>query len=194
MHGPGDVRLFDRLARLYDLGMPRARASPLRDGLARADRPVERLLDVAGGPGRAAARVDCPTRIVVDAAAGMVRRARARGLAAVRGDAGRLPVADTAVDAVLIVDALHHLPDRDAALAEARRVLRPGGVLVVREFDPGTLCGGALVAAERLVGFGSTFEGPEDLAARVGRAGLAPTVVDRGFGYTVVGKREAKDG
>jgi demethylmenaquinone methyltransferase/2-methoxy-6-polyprenyl-1,4-benzoquinol methylase len=190
VYGPGDLRAFDRFARLYDALMPPARRAPVEAGLALAEGPVERLLDVAGGPGRASARLDVPRRVVVDAAPGMARRARARGREVVVGDAGRLPVADASVDAVLIADALHHLPDRDAALRAARDALRPGGVLVVREFDPVTVRGRALVAAERVVGFGSSFEGPDALAARVERAGLAPAVVGRGFGYTVAGKRE----
>jgi demethylmenaquinone methyltransferase/2-methoxy-6-polyprenyl-1,4-benzoquinol methylase len=175
--------------------MPPARRGPLRSGLARADRRVERLLDVAGGPGRASDRLDVPERVVVDAAAGMCRRARTRGREAVIGDAGRLPVATASVDAVLVVDALHHLPDPDRALREAARVLRPGGVLVVREFDPGTLLGRALVAAERVVGFDSTFHRPDALADRVGATGLDAAVLDRGFGYTVAGtKRESQEG
>ncbi|MFB6080782.1 MAG: class I SAM-dependent methyltransferase [Haloferacaceae archaeon] len=189
MHGPGDVRFFDRVAPLYDRALPWARTGPLRAGLASADRDVERLLDVAGGAGRASRSLDVPDPVVVDAAAGMCRRARARDLAAVRGDAAALPVADGAVDAVLIVDALHHLPDRRGALAEAGRVLRPGGVLVVREFDPATLAGRALVAAERLVGFDSTFVGPDALVSLVADAGLHARVLDRGFGYTVVGRK-----
>jgi demethylmenaquinone methyltransferase/2-methoxy-6-polyprenyl-1,4-benzoquinol methylase len=189
VHGPGDLRAFDRFARLYDTVMPPARRAPVAAALALADGPVERLLDVAGGPGRASARLDAES-VVVDAAPGMVRRARARGREAVLGDAARLPVADGSVDAVLVADALHHLPDRDAALRAARDALRPGGVLVVREFDPATVRGRLVVLAERLVGFGSAFEGPDALAARVERAGLTPTVVGRGFGYTVAGKRE----
>jgi demethylmenaquinone methyltransferase/2-methoxy-6-polyprenyl-1,4-benzoquinol methylase len=111
-------------------------------------------------------------------------------------DAGRLPVCTAAVDAVVVLDAFHHLPDPDAALAEAVRVLRPGGVLVIREFDPGTLRGRALAAAERAVGFDSTFRGPDELAAAVdgaappaSDAGLSASIVDRGFAYTVVGKK-----
>jgi len=41
------------------------------------------------------------------------------------------PVADDRFDAVLMLDVLEHLDDDVAALAEARRVLRPGGVLVL---------------------------------------------------------------
>ena len=187
MHGPGDVRFFDRFARLYDLVMPPARVAPIERGLANAARPVERVLDVGGGSGRATVAVDAPDRIVCDVSRGMLRRARGRGLDCVRADARRLPIRDDSVDAVMVVDAFHHLPNPRACVDEARRVLRPGGVLVVRDFDPETLPGRAFVAVERLVRFDSTFSTPADLARFLSRAGFAARVVDGGFGYTVSG-------
>jgi len=196
MHGPGDVRLFDRAARLYDRVAPPTDPEPIWAGLARADRPVEHVLDVAGGTGRAARAVTTgggsartPETVVVDASTPMLSRASARGTTAVRGDAGRLPIRDESVDAAVVLDALHHLPDQRAALAEAARVLRPGGVLVIREFDPATVRGQALVAAERLVGFGSTFRGPDEWASLVAEVGLSASVLDRGFAVSVVGKK-----
>jgi len=196
MHGPGDVRFFDRVARLYDRLAPPTDPEPIWAGLARADRPVSRVLDLAGGTGRAARAIAepvgparTPETLVVDASRAMLAHARQRGTAAVQGDAGRLPLRDAAVDAVVVLDALHHLPAQGTALAEAARVLRPGGVLVIREYDPGTLRGRALTAAERAVGFDSTFHGPEAWAAAVADAGLTATVLDRGFAFTVVGKK-----
>jgi ubiquinone/menaquinone biosynthesis C-methylase UbiE len=196
MHGPGDVDFFDRVARLYDRLAPATDPEPLWAGLARADRPVERVVDLAGGTGRAAraiaapvGRIRAPETVVVDASRAMLAHAVDRGTPAVQGDAGRLPFRDASADAVVVLDALHHLPDQGAALAEAARILRPGGVLVVREFDPRTLRGRALVAAERAVGFGSTFRGPDAWAAALDDAGLVSTVLDRGFAFTVVGKK-----
>ena len=45
----------------------------------------------------------------------------------VRGDAHCLPFADASVDWVLLVGVLEHVDDPDRVLAEARRVLKPGG-------------------------------------------------------------------
>ena len=51
----------------------------------------------------------------------------------VLGDAARLPFPDAGLDAVTGHSFLYLLPDREAALAEMRRVLRPGGVVVLME-------------------------------------------------------------
>jgi len=192
MHGLGDVRFFDRLAPLYDLAMPPADGEALAAGLDHATRPIERLIDVGGGSGRAAAALSGPDICVVDASREMLARARGRrGLSAAVGDAGRLPVRDASVDAVTVVDAFHHLPDHDAALREAARVLAPGGVVVIREFDPTHPLGRWLVAAEHAIGMASRFRAPGDLAADLSDAGFDPRIVDRGFGFTVAGvKRE----
>jgi ubiquinone/menaquinone biosynthesis C-methylase UbiE len=50
-----------------------------------------------------------------------------------RGDAKGLPYPDGSFDAVMSNTILHHIPDPRQFLAEARRVLRPGGVLLIRD-------------------------------------------------------------
>ncbi|GAA5514502.1 2-methoxy-6-polyprenyl-1,4-benzoquinol methylase, mitochondrial [Deinococcus carri] len=98
------------------------------------------VLDVGGGTGVYARELLKAGHAVhlLDAMPGHVARVRAdptlAGLTSVTlGDARRLPYASASADAVLLLGPLYHLTrsaDRAAALAEARRVLRPGGVLV----------------------------------------------------------------
>jgi SAM-dependent methyltransferase len=101
----------------------------LLDGAAVAE--GARLLDVACGPGivsrAAAARGAVPTG--VDVAPGMVAQARSRrpDLEFVEGDALALPFPDESFDAVTMNFGILHLSDPDTAVAEARRVLVPGG-------------------------------------------------------------------
>lgn len=195
LHGRGDVRFFDRVASLYDRLMPSADAESLRAGLAFARRDVDRLLDVAGGTGRASRALarDGLDPVVVDFSRGMLARARADGHPAVRADAGSLPFRDGGVDAVVVVDALHHLPDPERAVREAARVVAPGGVVVVQEFGPRTLRGRGLVLAERAVGFDSQFWTPAELCALFAEADLNPRIVSEGFEYVVVGRVEGTD-
>lgn len=182
-----DITFFERTASVHDLVTAPADAGALRAGLSFAEREVCKALDVGGGTGRAARALPEVDVTVVDAAAGMLRGARQQGLPGVRGDAVDLPICDASVDAVVVMDALHHFPDQGSALAEARRVLRPGGVLVAREIDPSTLRGRATVCVEHLIGFESHFFTPDELAAVLRRAGLDPAVPERGFGFTTVG-------
>jgi demethylmenaquinone methyltransferase/2-methoxy-6-polyprenyl-1,4-benzoquinol methylase len=188
-HPLGDTATFDRAARFYDLLAPTPDAEELRDALSFADRDIERLLDVGGGTGRGASALGVRERIVADAAEGMTRQARRNGLEAVRADAASLPFADESVDAVLVVDALHHFGDPERAVESAARVVRPGGLLVVREIDPTSLVGRLVEGGEHLYGFDSKFFAPDDLGRLVADAGLDAKYRSRGFEYTVVGRK-----
>jgi len=99
------------------------------------------LLDVATGTGlvarAAAAILQSPHGVVgVDPSAGMLREARrtfAGPLA--QGRVESLPFADGLFDFVTIGYALRHAADLDIAFRECRRVLRPGGRLVILEIS-----------------------------------------------------------
>ena len=110
-------------------------------------RADETVLDIATGPGTvarlAALRVGPRGRIVAtDIAPPMLDIARAKptldGAAAidyVESSAAPLGAPSGTFDAVLCQQGLQFFPDRSAALAEMRRVLRPGGRLLVLEFS-----------------------------------------------------------
>jgi len=71
---------------------------------------------------------------VLDVNEAMLERARAKGLRTVVGDAAALPFAEASWDAVMLVSMLHHVEQPAAALAEAQRILRPGGRLALMVF------------------------------------------------------------
>ena len=68
--------------------------------------------------------------LATDLSPRMVELAACAGVVAQVADAQRLPFGDGSFDVVAAMWMLYHVPDLDAALAEARRVLRPGGLLV----------------------------------------------------------------
>ncbi|MFF0016504.1 class I SAM-dependent methyltransferase [Streptomyces sp. NPDC005374] len=95
-----------------------------------------RVLDVGGGSGVHAewlAQDGYEVDLVDPVPLHVEQAARLPGVRALSGDARSLPADDCAYDAVLMLGPLYHLPeraDRVKALAEARRVVRPGGLVV----------------------------------------------------------------
>ena len=61
----------------------------------------------------------------------LARRRKLRNIDWKRGDLERLPIADASVDVALLSQALHHAASPERALAEAHRILRPGGRVLV---------------------------------------------------------------
>jgi ubiquinone/menaquinone biosynthesis C-methylase UbiE len=97
--------------------------------------PPARVLDVGGGPGRYAAWLSDRgySATLLDPVPLHVEQAReVRAHVVEQGDGRRLPHRDGEFDAVLVMGPLYHLverADRIAVLEEARRVVRPGGVV-----------------------------------------------------------------
>ncbi len=108
--------------------------------------PGQQVLDIAGGTGdlsRAFARRVGPTGRVVhtDINEAMLREGRNRlldeglVLPTLVCDAEKLPFADNHFDIVSVAFGLRNMTHKDQALAEMRRVLKPGGKLLVLEFS-----------------------------------------------------------
>ncbi|MFD8222459.1 class I SAM-dependent methyltransferase [Streptomyces sp. NPDC059697] len=90
--------------------------------------------------------------------------------------AERLPVPDASVDLVLSTTSFNHWSDHRAALREATRVARPGGLVVVVEHAPPGLLVGALL---RLTGRMVRHHSPADFARLAWAGGLHPLRVTR---------------
>lgn len=151
--------VFDRVASRYDLmndlmsgGVHRLWKGMALDWLD--PQPGQLLLDVAGGTGdmalafleRAGRKArrrgeGAPARAIICdineamLRAGLDHRGPRPDLARVTGDAERLPLADRSVDVCTIAFGIRNVTRIEAALAEMRRVLKPGGRLMVLEFS-----------------------------------------------------------
>ena len=154
--------VFDRVANRYDVmndlmsaGVHRIWKSVLLDRLA--PQPGQLLVDVAGGTGDVAqgflkransrARAAPSARaIICDINFEMLQAGAERGetqkgesgadqITRVCGDAEKLPLASGVGDAYTIAFGIRNVTDMDAAIAEAYRVLRPGGRFACLEFS-----------------------------------------------------------
>jgi 2-polyprenyl-6-hydroxyphenyl methylase / 3-demethylubiquinone-9 3-methyltransferase len=118
---------------------------PQRDGAV--------LVDLGCGAGLLAPHVTGYRHIGVDVTASALERAAAHGVLGVRADVTAVPLADGCADVVAAGEILEHVTDLPAALAEACRLLRPGGRLVVDTLAATALCRlVAITVAERLPG------------------------------------------
>jgi len=155
---PGEVAaMFDGIAPRYDLLndiLSLGQVRLWRRVVARITgaKPGERVLDLAAGTGTSTLTFTATgaDAVACDFSLGMLQAGHAkigagpqgsgRGrLGWVAGDALRLPFRDGAFDAVTISFGLRNVADTGAALAEMRRVTRPGGRLVVCEFSTITI-------------------------------------------------------
>ena len=148
--------VFDSVAGRYDLmndlmsgGIHRLWKSAFVDRLN--PRPGMKIVDVAGGTGdiarRILARCDGQADVTVcDINASMLTAGRNRSIDQGRlagagapnlvcGNAEQLPLADASLDAYTIAFGLRNVTHIDQALAEARRVLKPGGHFLCLEFS-----------------------------------------------------------
>jgi ubiquinone/menaquinone biosynthesis C-methylase UbiE/DNA-binding transcriptional ArsR family regulator len=110
---------------------------------ALADAPLGAVLDIGTGTGRMAELFaqDAERVVALDKNLEMLRVARAKlqhlptaQIELVQGDFADLPFAPASFDTVLLHQVLHFAPDPAPALAEAARVLRPGGRIAIVDF------------------------------------------------------------
>lgn len=92
-----------------------------------------RGLDIGVGTGRFAGPLGVP--VGLDPSDAMLTRAAARGIETVKGTAEALPFPDGSFDYALIVTTICFVDSPDEMMAEAHRVLRPGGKLVIGFID-----------------------------------------------------------
>lgn len=150
-------KIFHSVAKKYDLmndfmsaGMHRLWKDALISRLNPARHTAWRLLDVAGGTADIAFRALKAARgnkqikiCLLDINSSMLEvggaRAQAKGYSEyiefIEGDAQKLPFADNSFDAYSISFGIRNVPHIDQALAEAYRVLKPGGHFLCLEFS-----------------------------------------------------------
>ena len=127
-----------------------------------------RMLEVLGPRAVHALGIDQSREMLAVARVNLERAGLGNGIVRL-GDMYQLPLADAGFDAVVIHQVLHYADRPAAAIAEAARVLRPGGVLVLVDFAPHALEFLREEQAHRRLGFSDA-----EIADWCGAAGLEP--------------------
>jgi malonyl-CoA O-methyltransferase len=189
------ARAFGAASARYEnaAGLQQSVREELLDRLRQLAPTAQSVLDLGCGTGAAtvALRRLFPqaTLVALDLAHGMLveaarkvslfDRLRGRDFARINADAMRLPLADHSMQVVFSSLMLQWCDDLDLALAEIRRVLTPGGLLLFSTFGPGTLQ--ELRSAWASVDDSShvnDFVDMHDLGAALTRAGFQEPVLD----------------
>lgn len=148
------------------------------------------LVDLGCGAGLLAPRIADRghLHVGVDTSSSALRRAAERGVRPVLADLASTPLADGSADCVVAGEVLEHVRDLPRAVAEACRVLRPGGVLVLDALAATARC--RLVAigiAERVPGLAP--RGVHDPALLVDRTTLVTEAARHGVALSLRGIR-----
>ncbi|HXT19701.1 MAG TPA: methyltransferase domain-containing protein [Thermoanaerobaculia bacterium] len=190
-----EARHFDRLVATtgdFDPFTDRAWATlALRFAAAAGTRAGASVLDVGCGTGHSRRVYAARTARYcgIDLSLVSLRLAQRRQPGEwLQADAGRLPFAADSFDVVAFSSVLHHLPDRGLALGEARRVLRPGGLVFA--FDPNLLHPAMMLFRHPR----SPLYRPEGVSPD--EKPLLPAALRRDFraaGFTAIGQRCTSD-
>ncbi|HUA76870.1 MAG TPA: class I SAM-dependent methyltransferase [Acetobacteraceae bacterium] len=200
---------YDLMNDLMSLGVHRLWKRRLVSLLA--PRPAATLLDLAGGTGDISFAwqdegggpvilSDINPAMLAIAHRRAVDRARLAGLSLLVADAERLPLPDRGFHAITIAFGLRNCTDKASVLAEARRVLRPGGRFFCLEFSRfeiaalvplyeawsfaalptlGRCVAGDAASYRYLAESIRTFPDPETLAAMMREAGFSRITIER---------------
>lgn len=98
----------------------------------------ERVLDIGGGTGYLADHLirECNEYHVLDESELMLSHVpEKKGIYKVLGDALNLPFENESIDAVILSDVFHHIEDQEKLITEGLRVLKPGGKMLIHDFD-----------------------------------------------------------
>jgi len=155
-----------------------------------ATRPDALLVDLGCGGGLFAphARRLGYRHVGVDLVAAGLRAAQAHGMVAVQGDVHAVPLADGCADVVSAGEILEHVPDPSTVVAEAIRVLRPGGTLVLDTINATVAARVLAVTVAERIG-GAAVRGIHDPRLFVRPAQLRQVCAERGVALRVRGLR-----
>ena len=124
----------------------------LLDGMAADLAGARRLLDLGAGPGTFAdlAAAQHPGLVVVAVDPSRDYAHLRPGLHILRAEGEALPIAGGTIDVALCLSSIRHVRDRPKTLRELRRVVRPGGSLLIVELDPAASAVRIAAHADRL--------------------------------------------
>lgn len=205
------IKEFTKAAEVYDSGhagiyeMCKDDYPPILEELK--DEPFKDLLDVGCGTGPMiellASELPGRNYTGLDLTPRMIEVANEKGLDGARfvvGDAEAMPFEDASFDAVICANSFHHYPNPQAFFNEVSRVLRPGGLLVLRDYTTAApilwLMNHIEMPLANLIGHGDVkAHTVDEVRAFCTASGLVPRVVEgqKKFRLHLVARKPSAD-
>jgi ubiquinone/menaquinone biosynthesis C-methylase UbiE len=140
------------------------------------------LLDIGGNTGKIteAYSKNCKEVVVLEPKHSIVEYGRSHRLRIkfIEGEAENIPLPDEYFDNVVASASFHHFSDQHKALEEMKRVLKPGGKIIILEIDPNTPRGKRLKFCETLFHTGAKLYQPIQVSKKVEEHNLQVLSVD----------------
>lgn len=164
--------LFDLLGPLYDHVISPKETDDLHEPLRLPAKGW--LLDMGGGTGRASAGLqnDIDHLVICDLSTPMLQEAKEKGIHnLVQASITHLPFAAETFDRMMVIDALHHMPDQEGSIRHMMRVLKSGGRLLIEEPDIRLFAVKLIALMEKVALMKSTFHTPDEIKDMAERHG-----------------------
>ncbi len=185
---------FDRVYKRYDKFMEMLNLYKTDEIVQALDlEGSEKIADIGGGTGRIANEVSrhCRKVYVVDESSGMLSMVEeGESVEAVKADALNTGFIDGYFDVVMFTDVIHHIKDQEGAIKEAARILKPGGKILVLDFEKRHIIVRLLYVFELLVFGRMKYRSFEGMKMLLGENRFdVKNGMSRGFYYIITGEK-----
>ena len=160
------MSIFNRVANFYDKFVGSFDLEEINEYLPLKSDAL--LLDLGGGTGRIAYQLakyvnEC---FILDLSFEMLQQSKknSHNIPLLQAGSEKAPIKSNSINQIFLNDSLHHIQKQQETLEECYRMLKPGGELIIREFDKKHFWNIFLTIGEALLRFKSKFVSPEQLS------------------------------
>lgn len=140
------------------------------------------VLDLGGGSGRIAKFFvgEVKQITVLDVSLEMIKECQKQNaITCILGTADKLSFQNNSFDKIIIIDAFHHFTEQPRTAQKINQILKPGGKIIIEEFNPQKFLGWLAAKIEKTITPKSNFLSPQILAGIFRNLGLKTELVNK---------------
>lgn len=188
-----DLNDFDKVHKHYDNFMKLFNLYKHEDILTLADfKNHQVVVDIGGGTGALAEFISysCTTVYVLDKSNKMLSKVKtSKNVISIEGDALNTPFKDNTIDTVILSDVFHHIKEQNQLILEISRILKPGGKIVILDFNKNYLKTKLLIAFEFFIFGPLYFKTLQEVKNMLETAFSITRINDKGYYFILTGEK-----